>query len=54
MNNLLRDIAKEVVIAAKQGPRIYFEPFVLVFKTICGAIQEPGHSTKKFKRGSSH
>lgn len=36
MKELFKDIIKEVVISGKQGPRIYFEPFVFIFKTFRG------------------
>jgi hypothetical protein len=42
MKNLLTKIYKEVTIAAKEGPRLYFEPFVLMYRWITGKIDGSG------------
>lgn len=54
MSNLLKEIAKEVVVAAKEAPHIYFHPFVLVFKSITGALHHPTSAPKHFKSGRIH
>jgi hypothetical protein len=46
MKNLLLKIYKEVTIAAKEGPYLYFEPFVLLYKWITGKIDGSGRPIK--------
>ena len=47
MNRLLRKIVKEFVVAAKEAPRMYFEPFVLIYNWIVGSNRVPGPVMKR-------